>query len=117
MGGSMDAGEVPSWGHVTGNHTQMFLSLILPPFNLSENKNIFNLLFKDFIYLFLERLKGGRERETSMCGFFLLAPLLGTWLATQACSLTGNPTGDPLVHRPALNSLSHTSQGCSTVFK
>ena len=36
---------------------------------------------------------------------------LGTWPATQACALTGNQTGDPLVHRPALNPLSHMSQG------
>ena len=28
---------------------------------------------------------------------------LGTWPMTQACALTGNRTGDPLVHRPALN--------------
>ena len=42
-----------------------------------------------------------------------MCPLLGTWLATQACALTGNRTSDPLVHRPALNSLSHTSQGPS----
>ena len=30
----------------------------------------------------------------------------------QACALTGNPTSDPLVHRPALNPLNHTNQGC-----
>ena len=35
----------------------------------------------------------------------------GTWPATQACALTGNRTGNPLVHRPVLNPLSHTSQG------
>ena len=34
-----------------------------------------------------------------------------TWPATQACALTGNQTGDPLVRRPALSPLSHTSQG------
>ena len=38
-------------------------------------------------------------------------PLPGTQPATQACALTGNRTHDPLVHRLALNSLSHTSQG------
>ena len=38
-------------------------------------------------------------------------PLLGTRPATQACALTGNRTGDPLVRRPALSPLSHTSQG------
>ena len=35
-------------------------------------------------------------------------PLTHTyWSATQTCALTGNP----LVHRPAINPLSHTSQG------
>ena len=29
---------------------------------------------------------------------------------SQACALTGNRTGDPLGHRPALSPLSHTSQ-------
>ena len=41
----------------------------------------------------------------------LACPLLGTWPATQAYSLTGNRTGDPVVHRPILNPLSLTSQG------
>ena len=36
-------------------------------------------------------------------------PLLGTWPATQACALTGNQAPNLLVHRPALNPLSHTS--------
>ena len=40
-----------------------------------------------------------------------MCPLLETWPPTQACVLTGNRTTDPLVHRPALNPLSHTSQG------
>ena len=34
---------------------------------------------------------------------------LGTWPATQACAPAGNRTGDFLVHRLALNPLSHTS--------
>ena len=37
-------------------------------------------------------------------------------LGTQACGLTGNQTGDPLVHRPALNPLSYLSQGRRRVF-
>ena len=36
---------------------------------------------------------------------------LGTWSATQASAQTGNQTKDHLVCRPALNLLSHTSQG------
>ena len=37
--------------------------------------------------------------------------IYGTWPATQACALSGNRTGDPLVCKPALSPLSHTSQG------
>ena len=37
----------------------------------------------------------------------------GTWPTTQACALTGNQTCHPLVHKPALNPLSYTSQGTS----
>ena len=40
-----------------------------------------------------------------------MRPLLGTWPATQACALAGNQTGNALVLWPALNPLSHTSQG------
>ena len=52
----------------------------------------------------------------SMCGCLSCAPLLGTWPATQAYALTGNPTGDPLVRRLVLNPWSHTSQGCLFFF-
>ena len=65
--------------------------------------------FKDFIYLlfFLERGQGReKERERN-----ITCPQLGTWPTTQACALTGNQTGDHPVCRPALNPLSHTSQG------
>ena len=40
----------------------------------------------------------------------LMRPLLGTWPATQACALTGNQSGNPLVRRLVLNPLSHTNQ-------
>ena len=47
-----------------------------------------------------------------MCGCLSHAPIGDlTWPATQACALTGNGTSNPLVHRLALNPLSHTSQG------
>ena len=45
----------------------------------------------------------------------LTRPLLGTQPTTQACALTENGTGDPLVHRSVLNPLSHTSQGCPKI--
>ena len=44
-----------------------------------------------------------------------MCPRLGTQPATQACALTENQTRDPLIHRPTLNPLSHTSQGYITV--
>ena len=41
-----------------------------------------------------------------MYGWLLFeCSLLGTWPTTQACVLTGNQTGDPLVPSPALNPL------------
>ena len=52
-------------------------------------------LFKDFIYLPLERgerKEKERERNTNVW-LSLMRPLLGTWPTTQACALTGNGTG------------------------
>ena len=64
---------------------------------------------------FLEREeRKEKERERNIHVWLPLAcPLLRTWPATQACALTGNRTSDPLVRRPVLNPLSHTSQGCN----
>ena len=45
-----------------------------------------------------------------MCGC-LLCSLLGIRPATQACALNGNQTSGPLVCRPTLNPLSHSSEG------
>ena len=47
----------------------------------------------------------------------LSRPQSGTWLAPQACALTGNQTCDPLVRKLALNPLSHTSQGLDRLLK
>ena len=46
----------------------------------------------------------------------LTQPSLGTWPANQAHALTGDRTGDPLVCRPALDPLNHTSQGRKLLF-
>ena len=54
--------------------------------------------------------EGERERNINVWLPFTHL-LLGTWPAAQARALTGSQTIDPLVHRPALNLLSHTSQG------
>ena len=50
-----------------------------------------------------------RERNSNPLP--LSSPLLGTWPATQACTLTGNGTSNLSVRRLALNSLGRTSQG------
>ena len=71
-----------------------------------------------FIYLLLERGEGREKegkkhqcvRETPI-GCLLHTPQLGIWPTTQACTLIGNQTSDLSVHRPALNPLTHTSQG------
>ena len=73
----------------------------------------FFFFLKDFIYLIIKRGAGReKEREKNINVWLpLTRPLLGTWPATQACALTGNGTGNPLVLRLALKPLSHTSQG------
>ena len=78
-----------------------------------RKKAEFFFFFKDF-YLFIFREKGRegeRDGEKYQCVVSSNAPPLGTWPTTQACALTGNRTGDPLVRRLTLNPLSHTSQG------
>ena len=78
-----------------------------------RKKGFFSLFFKDFIYLFVERGEGKeieRERNINVC-LPLVRPQLDTWPATQAYALTRNRTGNPLVCRPVLSPLSHTSQG------
>ena len=73
---------------------------------------------KDFIYLFSwSGRQGEREGEKRHVCCHLCTPIGDlTWPATQACALAGNGTGDPLGHRPALNPLSHTSQGHLCIF-
>ena len=66
-----------------------------------------------FIYLFIYFQRGEERRRNINVWLPLLHPLLRTWPATQACVLSGNQTGNPLVCRPALNPLSHTNQGIS----
>ena len=46
-----------------------------------------------------------------MCACLSHAPPMGTRPTTQACALTGEQTGNPLVHKLALSPLSHTNQG------
>ena len=74
---------------------------LLPPRNLILFQKA--LFKKYFIYLILER--------NINVWLALACPQLRTHPGTQACTLTGNWTGDPLIHRLVLNPLRHTSQG------
>ena len=82
-----------------------------PPPKTSNRISYFSK--KYFIYLFLERGEGReKEKDRNINVWVPLAcPIPGTLPPTQACALTGNLTGNPLVLRPALSPLSHTSQG------
>ena len=65
-----------------------------------------------YLFIFRQREREEeREGEKHQCVVASHAPLLGTWPTTQACALIGNWTGNPVVCRMVLNSLSHTSQG------
>ena len=67
---------------------------------------------KKILFIFRQRgREGEREGEKHQCVAAPHVPLLGTWPATQARAPTGNRTSDPLVYRPVLNPLKHTSQG------
>ena len=69
-----------------------------------------------FFLIFRER---GKERESegnNNVWLPLWRRLLGTWPTTQACALTGHPSSDPFVHRPALDPLRHTRQGFPSFF-
>ena len=75
-----------------------------------------------FLKILLINFFGEREREGEREGeklnvwLPLMCPQLGTWPTTQAWALTGNRTFNPLVRRPALSPLSHTSQGRTYYF-
>ena len=56
-----------------------------------------------------------REGDKHQCVVVFHVPSLGTWPTSQACALTRNRTGDPLVHRLVLSPLSHTSQDANAV--
>ena len=72
----------------------------------------FDEIFLMYLFIFRQRgMEGEREGEKHQCVVASHMPLLGTWPATQPCALTGNGTDDPLVPRPVLSPLSHTSQG------
>ena len=87
-----------------------------------QESNVITSILSFFLTLFIYFKAGeGREKERERninAWLPLLHPLLGTWPTTQARALTGNQTSNLSFRRPALNPLSHTSQGAtSIVFK
>ena len=82
-----------------------------------ENLNSINIFYLNFflkilfVYFRQSGREGEREGERHQCVVASHAPSTGDLAATQACALTGNQTGEPLVCRLVLSPLSHTSQG------
>ena len=101
--------------HLFVENFQISLSILI---SLLGSRNF----LKDFIYLFSERGEG-KERERNINVWLsLMCPLLHTQPATQACALTRNWTGDPLVHAACAQSTERHQPGlgprllCSTDF-
>ena len=53
--------------------------------------------FFKILFIFREREREGKKERTINVFLPLTCSVLGTWSATQACDLTGNGTGNPLV--------------------
>ena len=86
---------------------------------LVQTLPVFHYFLRFYLFIFRKRGRREKERERNINVWLPLScPLLGTWPAPQACALTGNWTGDPLVPSPAFNPLSYTSLGhFHTLFK
>ena len=65
------------------------------------------IFLKDFIYFFLERRREGEKHQCVVTSCMLLTIDLAH---NPGMCPHWNQTGDPLVCRPMLNPLSHTSQ-------
>ncbi|KAF6073461.1 hypothetical protein HJG60_009585 [Phyllostomus discolor] len=101
-------------GHFLNEQTH-FLSKCQAPYFVCKTHNLTSFFLKKIIYFWREG-KGGRKRERNIHVWLPLTsrPLWGTWPTTQACALTGNRTRDPVVCRPALSPLNHSSQGLAS---
>ena len=85
---------------------------VLPARILHESIWLIFSLTKNIVFISKENTRREKERERNISVWLpLVHPQLGARPTTQACSLTGSQTSTPLVRRPALNPLSHTSQG------
>ena len=88
--------------------------------SIPDTENLWDLIMQTdnvtgMVILCFKRFYFQRGRQGGEGNINVRLPLMHTpqWTqpATQARALTGNGTSDPLVHSPALNPLSHTSQG------
>ena len=79
-------------------------------FELLSSKILFPIAVevKFFFFKILFTFREGEKYQDVVASH---VPPTGAWPITQACALTGNQTGDPLLRRLALNPLSHTNQG------
>ena len=94
------------------------LSLVVRSCIISSDHLMGFSLFLKSLFIFRERGREGEIEERNINMWLPLKhPLLGTWPTTQANALPGNQTSNPLVCRPALNPLSHTSQGGFNLLK
>ena len=73
----------------------------------------FPFLSKDFIYLFLERGKGGREGKKHRCVVASRTPPTEDLAYNPGLCPDWELNCDPLVRSLVLNPLSHTSQHCT----
>ena len=98
-------------------------SLCLGYFRMSEacswhnSESCFVLVFlKEFFVLFLEG-KARREGEKHQCVVTSHVPPTGDLACNPGMCPHWESNPQPLVHRPALNPLSHTSQGWSSLLR
>ena len=92
-------------------YTYSYIS-VSPSLSLFLSMYILKYIYIYFKYLFIFREGKEKKRERNINMWLPSThPHLGTWPATQAPALTGNPTRDTSVHRLPLDPLSYTSQG------
>ena len=97
---SQSQGRLENWLNFecAPQHTYKSLGSGWNPYRL---KVVFVFFFRFYLFIFRRGEEKEKERERNINVWLPFAcPVLGTWLATQTCSLTGNWTGNRLVCRP-----------------
>ena len=112
---SLDHLSAPrSYFHETKTHALYRIFLSFLRFYLFSG---FLSFLRFYLFIFRQRGREGERERNSNVWFPLARPLLRTWPATQACALTGNRTGSPLLRSSMLSPLSHTSEAHFWIFK